>query len=165
MISLIVAMAENRGIGFENRLPWRLSADMKRFKSLTMGHHLIVGRKTYESIGRPLPGRRIIVLTRNPEAQFKDVDMAASLEEALGLARSRGDDEIFIGGGAHVFRDAMPIADRIYLTLVHASPEADVFFPEVDLGEWIEVSGEFIDQNDGNQYPSTYKVLDAPQGK
>jgi dihydrofolate reductase len=165
MISLIVAMSENRGIGFQNRIPWRLSADLRRFKRLTMGHHLIVGRKTYESIGQLLPGRKIIVLTSKAEKQFEGVETAASLGEAIDLARSRGDNEIFIGGGAQVYEEGLPQAERIYLTVVHAKPEADVYFPDVDFSSWFEVSGMFVDQDEHNQYSTTYKVLDAPQGK
>jgi dihydrofolate reductase len=165
MISLIVAMSENRGIGFQNRLPWRLSTDLKRFKRLTMGHHLIVGRRTYESIGQPLPGRKIIVLTSDTERQYTGVDTVASLGEAIDLAHSRGDNEIFIGGGAQVFGEGLPLADRIYLTIVHANPVADVFFPDVDLSDWSEITNIFVDQDERNQYPTTYKVLDATPGK
>lgn len=169
MISLIVAMDEKGGIGYKDTLPWRLSDDLRRFKKLTMGHHLILGRKTYQSIGRPLPGRRIIVLTRDTQLDFQGVEKASSLEEAVNLAQSRGDAEIFIGGGATIYQQALPIADRIYLTRVHAQVEADVFFPEFDLDDWEELSSETVASDANNQYASTFqvldrKVLDAPMG-
>gem|GEM_PF-17195 len=159
-ISIIVAMDENGGIGFENRLPWRLSADLKRFHRLTMGHHLILGRRTYESIGRALPGRRMIVITKNAATQSDEVDVVSSLDEAIHLAEGRGEREAFIGGGSEVFRLALPLADRIYLTRVHARAQADVFFPEFDIREWIEISSEQFDADEQNQYPTTYMILE-----
>jgi dihydrofolate reductase len=129
-------MDERRGIGKDGGLPWHLPADLKRFKATTMGHHLIVGRKTYESIGRPLPGRTTIVLTRDPDFHPAGCLIAGSLEEALELARQRREDEVFVIGGAQVYAAALPLADRIYLTQVHAAFEADVFFPEFDPDEW-----------------------------
>lgn len=162
MISLIVAMDEKRGIGIDNRLPWRLSADLKRFKRLTMGHHLIMGRKTYDSIGRPLPGRHMIVLTRNTQLELDEIEIARSLPQAIQLAQSRGDDEIFIAGGAEVFRQSLTLADRIYLTQVHAEVECDVFFPEYDFSDWVEVTRQFTPEDNLNEFNSAYKVLDAP---
>ncbi len=162
MISLIVAMDEQRGIGIDNHLPWHLSDDLKRFRKLTMGHHLIMGRKTYDSIGRPLPGRRMIVLTRNENLVLKDVEISLSLSHAMKLAQSRFDNEIFIAGGGEVFQEALPIANRIYLTQVHAELACDVFFPKFDFSDWVEVSRQFAPADDRNPYASTYKVLDAP---
>jgi len=159
-ISIIVAMDENGGIGFENHLPWHLPEDLKRFKRLTMGHHLILGRKTYQSIGRVLPGRRMIVMTRNPDTQYAGVDVVPSLEAAINLAKSRDDDEVFIGGGSEVYRSVLPITDRIYLTRVHAQTQADVFFPEFDPSEWIEISSEQLGADEKNQYPTTYTILE-----
>ncbi|MBM4148041.1 MAG: dihydrofolate reductase [Lentisphaerae bacterium] len=129
MISIICAMGRNRGIGVGNRLPWRLPEDLKRFKRLTMGHTLVMGRKTFESIGRPLPGRRNIVISRNPGFRAAGCDMAASLQEALSAA---GPGEVFVIGGAEVYRSALPLAQRLYLTLVEDEPAADTFFPEYE---------------------------------
>src|SRR5262245_19431260 len=122
-------MDRNRGIGVANRLPWRLSADLKRFRDLTMGHHIIVGRKTFESIGRPLPGRRMIVVTRDRSYRAEGCEVAHSIEDATRLARERGETEIFICGGAEIYAQSIGIVDRMYLTLVDAEVAADTFFP------------------------------------
>jgi dihydrofolate reductase len=163
IISLIAAMDLNRGIGIDNRLPWRLSADLRRFRELTMGHHIIVGRKTFESIGKALPGRRIIIVTRNENYQRPDdsesFSIAHSVEEAIALARSRGETEVFVCGGAEIYAQALGLADRLYLTFVEAEANADVFFPEWDESEW-EVR-ESISQaaDEKNQYPFLFKLL------
>jgi dihydrofolate reductase len=136
IVSLIVAADEAGGIGIDNGLPWRLPDDLKRFKALTMGHHLILGRKTWESIGRPLPGREMIVLSRQPGYQPEGCRMAGSLEQALEMARSMGESEVFVIGGAKVFAQALPLADRLYLTRVHARLPADTYFPAMDLNAW-----------------------------
>jgi dihydrofolate reductase len=133
-VSLIVAMDPNRVIGNEGKLPWHLPAELQRFKALTMGHHLIMGRKTWQSIGRPLPGRTSIVLTRDPAYRAPGALVATSLEAALALAAP--DAEPFIIGGAQVFRDALPLAHRIYLTRVQREYHGDVFFPTLALDEW-----------------------------
>ena len=125
IVSLIAALDEAGGIGKDGGLPWRLSADLRRFKALTMGHHLIVGRKTYVSIGRPLPGRTLIVLTRDPTFAAPGCLLAASLEQALALAGRRGESEAFIGGGGEIFAQAMPLAGRLYLTHVHTLAACD----------------------------------------
>src|SRR5215469_5276330 len=130
IVSLIAAMDESQGIGVNNRLPWRLSADLKRFKALTMGHHIIVGRHTFESIGKPLPGRHTIILTNRHDFRADGCATADSLDAALNLARQDGESEVFVCGGARVFQDALPIADRFYLTVVHANVAADTFFPQ-----------------------------------
>ena len=159
-ISIIVAMDENGGIGFENQLPWRLSRDLKRFKRITMGHHLIVGRKTFQSIGRPLPGRQMIVMTRSPGAKFDDVDTVTSLDAAINLAQGRGEDEAFIGGGSEIYRLALPKTNRMYLTRVHAQIEADTFFPKFEIAEWVEILSEELGADEDNQYPTTYSILE-----
>jgi len=125
-----------------------------------MGHHLIFGRKTFDSIGHALPGRHIIVLSRNDNDDYVDVDVVSTLDQAIDLAYRRGDDEAFIGGGADIYRLALPITDRIYLTRVHAHVQADVFFPEINFSEWIEISREQFGVDDVNQYPTTYTVLE-----
>ena len=160
IVSLLVAMDEQRGIGIDNRLPWHLSADLRHFKARTMGHHLIMGRKTFESIGRPLPGRTIIVVSRNPGYRPEGSLSAASLEEALSLARAQGEDEAFVVGGSEIFTLALPFADRIYLTEVHAVTAADVFFPEFDLDDWVETSSFFHPTDEKNDYAFTFRQLE-----
>ncbi|HVT02856.1 MAG TPA: dihydrofolate reductase, partial [Thermoanaerobaculia bacterium] len=125
MISIVAAMSENRAIGRNLDLPWkRLSADLKRFKSLTLGHHLIMGRRTWDSVGKPLPGRINVVVTHNPATSYPtEVKVATSLQEAIGMAA--GDGEIFIGGGSEIFRQSLPLVDRMYLTIVHATLDGD----------------------------------------
>jgi dihydrofolate reductase len=139
-ISLIVAMARNRVIGADNKLPWHLSSDLKRFKALTMGHHIIMGRRTFESIGRILPGRTSIVISRNPGFRFDGVVVADSLNRALELAG--GDSEVFVIGGEQVFRDALPVASRIYATEISADYEGDVYFPGLESQRWKETVAE-----------------------
>jgi len=160
IISLIVAMDERRGIGKDGRLPWRLPADLKHFKALTMGHHLIMGRKTYQSIGRSLPGRTTIVLTRDPRFRPEGCLVANSLEDALALARGRGEEEAFIAGGAEVYAAALPLADRIYLTQVHAAYEADVYFPAFDLEEWHEAEPAVYVAGSEGSPAFTFRVLE-----
>lgn len=159
LISLIAAMDQNRGIGKDNQLPWRLSADLKQFKTLTMGHHLIVGRKTAESIGRPLPGRKGVLITRAPAYTLPGWETVHSLEAALSLARQRGETEAFIGGGACIFALALPLAHRIYLTRVQAAVAADTFFPEFDEGAWDVIASWTHPADEKNQFPFTYQVL------
>lgn len=136
-VSLLVAVARNGVIGNKGKLPWHLPADLKRFKELTMGHHIIMGRKTYESIGRLLPGRTTVIVTRRPDYHVPGAIVAHSLEEAI--AACKGDDEIFVVGGAEIFREALPIAGRIYATEIHTEVEGDVFFPEWNKSDWKEI--------------------------
>ena len=157
IISIIVAMDEQRGIGKEGRLPWHLSADLKRFKRLTMGHHLIMGRKTHESIGRPLPGRTMIVITRNRSYAAEGCLIAASLKAAIAIAEKGGETEAFIAGGGQIFTQALEFADRIYLTLVHTVVKADVFFPEYKPDSWIEAEHSYHPADERNQFPFTFK--------
>jgi dihydrofolate reductase len=159
IVSLIVAVDERRGIGIDGHLAWHLSTDLKRFKSITMGHHLIMGRKTYDSIGRPLPGRTMIVVTRNPEFRAEGCLVANSLDEALDIARQGGENEVFIIGGGEIFAQALGVADRLYLTQVHSTTKADVFFPEFDAEEWIELQSEEHGADVKNDHPTTFKVL------
>jgi dihydrofolate reductase len=152
-------MDERRGIGKNNRLPWRLSADLKRFRALTMNHHIVVGRKTFESIGKPLEGRVMIVVTRDKNYRPADCLVADSVEKAVSLARERNESEVFICGGASVYQESLGFADRIYLTLVHAEADADTFFPEFDRNEWVEKESFYHEADDKNQYPFTFKLL------
>lgn len=140
LLSLIVAVAENGVIGRGGTLPWHLSADLKRFKRLTMGHAIIMGRRTYESIGRPLPGRRSIVVSRNADYHPGGVEVAPNLNEALRLAA--GDDEVFVIGGSRLFAEALPRADRLHLTRIHAAVEGETFFSEPDWSQWRVVAEE-----------------------
>ncbi len=152
LISIIAAMGRNRAIGYKNTLPWRLPADLQRFKQLTLGHHILMGRKTYESIGRPLPGRTSIIITRQPNFQAEGCLIAYSLDEAIDLAKSRGEQEAFIIGGAEIYAQALFIADRMYLTLVDAEPEADAFFPEFNKNLWEKGDKEIVAADEKNQY-------------
>ena len=137
LISIIVSVADNGVIGWQNQLPWHISSDLKRFKRLTMGHHLIMGRKTYESIGKPLPGRTMIVLSHEVQTEGKDLLWVHSIEDALKIARNAGDDQAFIIGGGQIFKQALPLADRLYLTRVHATPDGDTFFPQINPKIWL----------------------------
>jgi dihydrofolate reductase len=152
-------MAANRVIGRDNALPWKLKADLARFKRLTMGQWLLVGRKTFESIGRPLPGRRMIVLTRRPACAPPDpgVHVVHLLEEALKLA---ADEELFIAGGEEVYRETLPQAHRLYLTLVHHDFPGDAFFPEFDKNDWALVSREDHSPDADNPYPYSFLVYE-----
>ena len=150
MINIIVAMGKNREIGAANDLLWRLSSDLKRFKELTMGHPIVMGRKTYESIGRPLPGRTSIVITRQPDFGPEGVVVVDSLERALQAAREL-DSEVFVIGGGEIYAQALPRADRVYLTKVLAEfPQADTFFPE--LSGFSEFVPELSDAEEGLEW-------------
>ncbi len=137
-ISILVAMAHNRTIGINNTLPWRCPEDLKRFKALTMGHHIVMGRKTYDSIGKPLPGRTTVVVTRNRELNIEGCVMAYSLQEAI--AACEGDAEIFIVGGAELYAQALPLADTLYLTEILQDVAGDAHFPEFDASHWQEIA-------------------------
>ena len=139
-LSIIVAVAENRVIGRDGSLPWHISEDLKRFKRITLGHPIIMGRKTYESIGRPLPGRRNIVISRHSAYCADGCDVAGSLDSALAMVG--GEEEVFCIGGAEVYREALPRADRMYLTRVLQTVDGDVRFPEWDEKSWKLVDSE-----------------------
>jgi len=160
-LSLIVAVSENNVIGREGDLPWRLSADLRRFKRLTMGHVMLMGRKTWESIGRPLPGRTSIVISRQRDypTGFDDVPVAAHLDDALALAQSLAEEteEAFVIGGARIYEMAFPHVERLLLTRVHAEVEGDVFFPEVDWQQWQLVAEERQVADEKNDFEQTYQ--------
>lgn len=158
-LSLIVAMADNRTIGRNNELPWHLPDDLKYFKSVTMGKPIVMGRKTFDSIGRPLPGRLNIVITRNAEWQHSGVKTAASLQQAVALAAEenlQGQEaliqEVMVIGGEEIYRTAIELADRLYITRVQAEVEGDAFFPQYNESEWQEVSR----QQPGSQGDTPY---------
>ena len=159
IVSIIVAMDRSGGIGKGNKIPWRLSDDLKHFKRLTMGHHLIMGRKTYESIGKSLPGRTTIVLTHNPDYQIEDGTIAHSLKDALELAEKHGDSEAFIVGGGEIYQLAIHTADRIYLTQVDAQMDCDVFFPILDENNWTETYLLLQEKSEVNEQPFTISLL------
>lgn len=141
-ISLIAAVAENRCIGAENRLPWHLPDDLKRFREITRGRPVIMGRKTFESIGRPLPQRQNIVISRDPHYSAGGVETVTSLEQAIENAKASNPQEIFVIGGAEIYRLALPMADRLYLTLVHQDIPGDAFFPDWKHRSWRETFRE-----------------------
>ncbi len=158
LISAVVAMAENRVIGKENRLPWHLPADLKYFKTLTLGKTILMGRKTHESIGRVLPGRRNLILTRNPALQVPGAQVVDSLSQALKILSPA--DELMIIGGAALYRELLPQIQRIYLTLVHARIEGDSYFPELNPSEWQELSREDHPADEKNAYSFSFVVLE-----
>ena len=160
--SILVAMAKNRVIGRNNALPWQLSPDLKRFKQLTMGHHIVMGRKTYESIGRLLPGRTSVIVTRQPDYQVPGAIVAGSIAEALKVC-SEGkemDQESFVIGGAEIYQQALGLCQRMYVTEIQQEFDGDALFPEFDPQEWHEISREKhrLDEAGGLEYH--FVVLD-----
>ena len=163
-ISLIVAVAENGVIGRNGALPWHVPSDLKTFRRVTMGRPVIMGRKTYASIGKPLPGRDNIVVTRDAGFSAAGTDRAASIDEALDIGRrkaaERGVDEIMVIGGAEIFALSLPLADRIYLTRIHAHPDGDVTLPEPDRNIWREVSRTPIAPDPRDDAAATLLILE-----
>ncbi len=157
-ISAIVAMSENRVIGDNNQLPWHLPADLKYFKTLTSGHPILMGRKTHESIGRPLPNRTNIILTRNRDYQTDGCMVVTSVQDAM--QQVNGSDELFIIGGAEIYQQLMPQIQRIYLTIVHEDFHGDAFFPVLHAEEWREVSREEHVADDANEYDYSFVVME-----
>jgi dihydrofolate reductase len=162
-LTLIAALADNRVIGDDNRLIWRLKTDLKRFRALTMGRPLIMGRKTFQSIGKALPGRHTIVLTRDPGFAAADVTVSHTLEEAIAAGRDlairHGADSIVIGGGADLYAQTLPMADAMRLTLVHARPAGDALFPAFDLADWRETARESHGAGPDDEHPFTFLDL------
>ncbi|MEI8385250.1 MAG: dihydrofolate reductase [Nitrosomonadaceae bacterium] len=161
-LSILVAMAKNRVIGKNNTLPWQLPPDLKRFKQLTMGHHIVMGRKTYESIGRPLPGRTSIIITRQTDYQAPGAIVVASIDQALKVS-SEGqeiDQEIFVIGGAEIYQQALELCQRIYITEIQQEFDGDTLFPELNQQEWREISREKHRLNDGGGFEYHFVVLD-----
>jgi len=161
-ISMIAAMGNNRVIGLNNTMPWHLPADLKWFKNTTFGCPIIMGRKTYDSIGFPLPGRLNIILSRNKELKIKGCNVVNSLEEALQLAKQEDNpsQEIFITGGAHLYNKFLNDADRLYLTLIEEDFEGDTFFPDYTQLNWHEVDKITHPADDKNPYSYTFITLD-----
>jgi dihydrofolate reductase len=144
ILSIIVAMARNRTIGVNNTLPWRCPEDLKHFKALTMGHHMIMGRKTFDSIGKALPGRTTVIVSRNTGLKIEGCLVAHSLPEAI--AACAGDTEIFIVGGAELYRQAVPFVDTLYITEIQQDVDGDAHFPEFNPSAWTETSREIRSQ-------------------
>ena len=166
-LALIVAMAKNHVIGINNNLPWHLSEDLKYFKRVTMGKPIIMGRKTFESIGKPLPGRTNIVVTRNANYQVEGVKVVHSLKAAMELCESiaviDGCEEAMVIGGAELYQQALPLADYLYLTDVHAEVEGDAFFREFDRSDWQEIARENFRAVEPNPYNYSFTVLEKIQ--
>ena len=159
LISLIVAMAENRVIGRGNQMPWHLPADLRHFKSVTLGKPVIMGRKTFESIGRPLPGRRNVVISRNLDWCAEGVESVSSLDAALALVQ--GADEVMIIGGGQLYREALPLAQRLYLTHIALTvTDADTWFPDYSQYQWQLRAEELHDPDEKNPYHYRFETLD-----
>ena len=157
IISIVVAIAENNAIGKENKLLWHLPADLKHFREVTTGHTIIMGRKTYDSVGKPLPNRRNIVITRKSGLEIPGVEVVHTLEEALVLCDE--DEEVFIGGGAEIYKMAMSLTDKIYLTVVKGIFDADTFFPEIDPNNWEETESISFEPDEKNAFGYTFSTL------
>lgn len=154
IISLVAAAAENNIIGKENALPWRLPADLKFFKNLTMGHTMIMGRKTFQSVGKPLPGRKTIIITRDRSFAAEGCIVLGSLSEAFEYCKN--EEEIFVVGGAEIYHQSLPLSDKIYLTRVHGIFAGDTYFPEIPPNEWKELSREEFRADEKNIYPYSF---------
>ena len=163
-LSIIAALDLSGGIGVNGQLPWRLSEDLKRFKNITMGHHLVMGRKTWESIRRPLVGRIMIVVTRQLDYQANGCEVVHSLQSAIDFAAARGEEELFVIGGGELFKQMLPQADRMYLTQVHAAVPADVFFPEYDPEQWEIIYTQDVPASEKDAHFSTFYVVQRISG-
>jgi dihydrofolate reductase len=159
-ISLIVAKAENNVIGLNNKLPWHLKDDLQNFKKITLGHHILMGRKTFESIGKPLPGRMSLVISSDPRASTESVFWFQSIWRAIKVAERAGETELFIIGGEKIFKSAVSIADRIYLTEVKGEVKGDTFFPPLSLKNWKLISESTFSKNSDNDHDFSIQVLD-----
>ncbi|OED44098.1 dihydrofolate reductase [Endozoicomonas sp. (ex Bugula neritina AB1)] len=163
-LAMIAAVAENNAIGINNKMPWYLPGDLRYFKAVTMGKPIIMGRKTFDSLKKPLPGRTNIVITRDSQWSHEGVNVVHSLDDAIDLAEGvaliNGNEEIMVIGGEQIYRMAMEKADRLYLTKVHQSFEGDAFFPEFDENQWVESSRQDLHSEDEEPLTYSYLVLD-----
>ncbi len=155
MISIIVAVAENGVIGSGNQMPWHISEDLRHFKAITTGHPVVMGRKTFESLGRPLPNRTNVVITRNPDYAAEGAVIAGSLEEALAMFPAG--EEIFVIGGGEIYRQAMDCADRLYITMIGVPFDGDTCFPSIDTGNWRETWRE--EHPRGEKFPHPFQFV------
>ncbi|OKL40170.1 dihydrofolate reductase [Pontibacter flavimaris] len=160
MIAIVVAAAENNVIGKDNDLIWYLPADLKHFKRLTMGHPMVMGRKTYEAIGKPLPGRTSIVITSQQDYKAEGCIVVHSLEEALTKGREMDAEQVSIIGGATIYQQALPLTDKVYFTRVHHTFEGDAYFPELPQKEWQVVEQQFHEPDEKNKYSYTFLTLE-----
>ncbi len=160
IISAIVAKTQNNVIGKDNDIPWYLPNDLKYFKRMTLGHHIILGRKNYEAIGRPLPRRTNIVVTRSKDYVAEGCLVVHSIDEALALARSAGEEEVFICGGGEIYRQTMDLWNKLYLTEVEGVVEGDVFFPEIEEEEWREISIKLNKADERHAFDFNFRVLE-----
>lgn len=155
-------MSENRVIGRGSALPWRLPADMKHFKALTVGHIVVMGRRTFDTLDRPLPQRRNVVVTRDPEYSRPGAEVVHTLSDALALGRD--EEEIFVAGGGQIYAAALPHADRIYLTVVHTTLDGDVFFPEIDQADWVLREEEEHQADARHPFPFSFRLYARRSG-
>ena len=151
-------MAKNRVIGANDRVPWHLPRELKLFKEITMGHHIVMGRKTWDSINKLLPGRTTVIVTRSRDYAVPGAIVVNTIGEALEACR--GDDEIMVIGGAQLFADTLPLADRLYLTIVDGEPKGDTFMPEIDMSAWRESSSQSFDRDEKHAYAFRFAVYD-----
>lgn len=157
-VTMVVAIGENNAIGKDNELLWYLPKDLRHFKTITNGHTVIMGRKTFESVGKPLRNRRNIIITRNTDLQIEGTEVVHTIEDALELAKEDG--EVFIIGGAEIYKMAMKHTDKIFLTVVHETFEADAFFPEIDKNLWVETASEKHLPDEKNNLSFTFSTLE-----
>ncbi|HOU46362.1 MAG TPA: dihydrofolate reductase [Chitinophagales bacterium] len=158
-ISIVVAAAENGAIGKDNQLLWKLSSDLKRFKQITTGHHLLMGRKTFESIGKPLPNRTSLIISRNYTTISENCHVFSSINDAIFFAAQQNEQELFVIGGGEIFAQTLPLAQTLYLTIVHAEIEGDAYF-QYDDSNWKVLHSEFIPKDEKNEFDATYVVLE-----
>lgn len=165
IISAIVAKAANNAIGINNKLPWHLPNDLKWFKKHTLGHHVIMGRKSFESLGKPLPKRTNIIITRDHQFFHSDCIAVRSIDEALLVAHKNGEKEVFILGGGQIYKQTKTLWDRIYITEVDASPAADTHFPQIDLSDYILIFEEPHPSDEKHEFQFTFKVFEHKRCK
>ncbi|WP_429186440.1 type 3 dihydrofolate reductase [Aeromonas veronii] len=157
-ISMIAAMAHDRVIGKDNQMPWHLPADLAHFKRVTLGKPVLMGRKTFESIGRPLPGRRNLVISRNPDYQVEGIEVVGSVEAALALLAGSSVEELMVIGGGHLYAEMLPSADCLYLTRIDLAVEGDTRFPAFDDGQWQRVDCESHPADEKNPHPYSFET-------
>ncbi|MFM5293430.1 type 3 dihydrofolate reductase [Aeromonas veronii] len=157
-ISMIAAMAHDRVIGKDNQMPWHLPADLAHFKRVTLGKPVLMGRKTFESIGRPLPGRRNLVISRNPDYQVEGIEVVGSVEASLALLAGSSVEELMVIGGGHLYAEMLPSADCLYLTRIDLAVEGDTRFPVIDDGQWQRVDCESHPADEKNPYPYSFEI-------
>jgi dihydrofolate reductase len=165
IISQIVAVSLNNVIGKDNGLPWSMPTDMAYFKNMTWGHHIVTGRRNYEAEGKALPGRVNMVLTRNSSFQINDGIVIHQLDEAIEIAYKAGENELFIVGGAEIYKLAMPVTDRVYLTRIHAVVDGDTFYPELDVSIWKEVSIDKRKADENNPFDYDFIVYERQRNQ